>query len=249
MTGVSPSQLAAIAATFGFAGFVKGVTGMGLPTVAMGLLGTIMPAAGAASLLIIPSFVTNIWQLLSGPGCKALAVRLWPMLAGIVAGTVAGSGVIAAQNQGWATTALGAALVAYAGMGLFSLHFSVPPLAERVLSAPIGVTTGLVTGATGVFVIPAVPYLQSLGFFRDDLIQALGLSFTVSTIALALGLASRAAFHAYDAGLSALALIPALIGMEAGRRVRQRISLEAFRRWFLAGLLALGLELILRPLL
>lgn len=137
----------------------------------------------------------------------------------------------------------------YAGMGLFSWHFQVPPRAERALAPAIGVTTGLVTGATGVFVIPAVPYLQALGLFRDDLIQALGLSFTVSTIALALGLASHGAFQAAGAGASALALIPALAGMEAGRRVRQRISLAAFRRWFLIGLLVLGGELLLRPLL
>jgi hypothetical protein len=32
-----------VAITFLLAGIVKGVTGMGLPTLAMGLLGTIMP--------------------------------------------------------------------------------------------------------------------------------------------------------------------------------------------------------------
>jgi uncharacterized membrane protein YfcA len=110
-------------------------------------------------------------------------------------------------------------------------------------------TTGLVTGGTGVFVIPAVPYIQALGFLRDDLIQALGLSFTVSTIALAIGLASHGAFHAGDAGTSALAVLPALLGMQAGQRLRQRISLAAFRRWFLICLLLLGVELFLRPLL
>ena len=36
--------------------------------------------------------------------------------------------------------------------------------------------------------IPAVPYLQALGLSRDQLVQALGLSFTVSTLALAAGL-------------------------------------------------------------
>jgi hypothetical protein len=45
------------------------------------------------------------------------------------------------------------------------------------------------TAATGVFVIPAVPYLQALGFDREELMKALGLSFTVSTVALAWSLA------------------------------------------------------------
>ena len=53
----------AVASTFFLAGLVKGVTGMGLPTVAMGLLGTMMPPVMAAALLIVPSFVTNAVQL------------------------------------------------------------------------------------------------------------------------------------------------------------------------------------------
>ncbi|HEY0438739.1 MAG TPA: sulfite exporter TauE/SafE family protein, partial [Xanthobacteraceae bacterium] len=55
-------QIAAVAAAFVLAGLVKGVIGMGLPTVAMGLLGLAMPPAQAAALLLIPSFVTNVWQ-------------------------------------------------------------------------------------------------------------------------------------------------------------------------------------------
>src|SRR5215468_10775404 len=249
MTGLSATQIAAIAAIFLLAGLIKGVTGMGLPTIAMGLLGAIMPPAAAAALLIMPSFATNIWQLFAGPGFAAIAARLWPMMLGILAGTVAGAGIIAGSHAAWTTMALGAALIAYAAMSLSSWHWRVPARAERTLSPLIGVTTGLVTGGTGVFVIPAVPYIQALGFFRDDLIQALGLSFTVSTIALAIGLASHGAFQGGDAGASSLAVMPALLGMQAGQRLRQRISPAAFRRWFLICLLLLGAELFLRPLL
>src|SRR5579871_4084479 len=94
MSGLSLSLLIAVAATFFVAGLVKGVTGMGLPTVAMGVLGTLMPPAGAAALLLVPSFVTNVWQLLAGPSFATLARRLWPMLAGIVAGTLLGASLM-----------------------------------------------------------------------------------------------------------------------------------------------------------
>ncbi|MEA2541846.1 MAG: uncharacterized protein QOH35_3212, partial [Acidobacteriaceae bacterium] len=66
----------------------------------------------------------------------------------------------------------------------------------------IGIVTGAVTGATGVFVIPATPYLQSLGLQKDELVQALGLSFTVSTVALAGGLLANGAFRLDQLGLS-----------------------------------------------
>jgi hypothetical protein len=89
-----PSEhLPLIVATFAFllAGLVKGVIGLGLPTVSMGLLSVVMPPAKAAALLIVPSFVTNVWQLAAGPGFGRLARRLWPMLAGVVVGTLAGT--------------------------------------------------------------------------------------------------------------------------------------------------------------
>ena len=34
----------------------------------MGLLGLVMPPVQAAALLVVPSLVTNVWQLVAGPG-------------------------------------------------------------------------------------------------------------------------------------------------------------------------------------
>jgi uncharacterized membrane protein YfcA len=235
-----------IAATFVVAGFVKGVTGMGLPTVAMGILGTLMLPAQAAALLLLPSFVTNVWQLFAGPSVLALAKRLWPMMAGIVAGTLAAVSFIAGGGGVWAVVGLGVALTLYAAAGLMAWRFSVPARHERWLSPAIGAVTGVVTGGTGVFVVPAVPYLQGLALKKEDLVQALGLSFTVSTIALAIGLVSESAFAFSDLRQSLFALVPALAGMAIGQRVRGRISAETFRRWFFICLLALGIQLIAR---
>jgi hypothetical protein len=106
-----------VAGTFLFAGLVKGVVGLGLPTVAMGLLGLAMPPVEAAALLLVPSLVTNVWQLLAGPRFGGLLRRLWPMMLGVVAGTLAGSGIIAGAAAGAATAFLGAALALYGPSG------------------------------------------------------------------------------------------------------------------------------------
>jgi uncharacterized membrane protein YfcA len=100
--------------------------------------------------------------------------------------------------------------------------------------------------ATGVFVMHTVPYLQALRLDRDELVQALGLSFTVSTIALAGGLLAHDAFRLDQLGLSALAIVPALAGMWLGQKLRERIGPRRFRPFFLAFLLLLGLELASR---
>ena len=238
-----------VGATFLLAGIVKGVIGMGLPTVAMGVLAVALTPAEAAALLLIPSFVTNVWQLLAGPSFGALARRLWPMMVGVVAGTVAGAGLLASDTAAIASVTLGSALVLYAAVGLAGLRIAVLPGQEPWLGPLIGLSTGLVTGATGVFVIPAVPYLQGIGLEKDDLVQALGLSFTVSTVALAFGLLGVGAWQSGTAGLSLLALAPALVGMQLGQGLRQRIPAARFRTMFFAGLLLLGLYLIVQRIL
>lgn len=249
MSDLSPWRILAIGLTFFLAGIVKGVTGMGLPTVAMGVLGAIMTPVAAAALLIVPSFVTNVWQLASGPHFASLIRRLWPMMLGIVLGTLVGSAILTSGQTQWTTAGLGIALIVYAAYTLLARQLTIPPRQETWLSPLVGLTTGVVTGGTGVFVIPAVPYLQSLGLKKDDLIQALGLSFTVSTIALAVGLAWRAAFHLDGMALSSLAIAPALLGMWLGQAVRKRVKPETFRRWFLVCLLLLGMELVLKSVL
>ncbi len=234
---------------FVLAGAVKGVTGMGLPTVAIGLLGLLMTPGQAAALLVVPSLITNIWQFVAGPHRMQILRRLWLMLTAIIIATWATAGLIANSDGGNARTALGIALMLYAVTGLVRIKLSVPLWLEPWLSPVIGATTGVVTGATGVLVIPAVPYLGALELDKEDLVQALGLSFTVSTLALAAGLASHAAFPITAAGVSVLYTAPALIGMFWGQWVRLRVDPATFRLVFFIGLLVLGADLALQSLL
>lgn len=233
--------------TFLLAGMVKGVVGLGLPTIAVGLLGLVMMPMQAAALLIIPSMVTNIWQLCDGRSPLPMLRRLWPLLVGIVLGTLAISVYLQGAQLPSATRWLGLALIVYGLLGLASVRFTVKPAHEGWLAPVIGAVTGAITAVTGVFVIPAVPYLQAIGLEKNDLVQALGISFSVSTLALALSLGhSGELLQPAVLGMSALALLPALIGMAGGQWLRRRISPERFKRWFFIGLLLLGADLALR---
>lgn len=229
-----------ITLTFLLAGMVKGVVGMGLPTVAMGLLSLVMAPVQAAALLVVPSLVTNVWQLLAGPRLGALLRRFAVMMAAIALGTYAGIGLLTGSNSGTATIALGAVLALYGVAGLRAPRWVIPAALEPALSPIVGMLTGVLTGATGIFVIPAVPYFNSLGLDKDDLIQTLGLSFTVSTLALAAGLLAAGKFEPAVAGTSLLALLPALGGMLLGQRLRERLNPDVFRRWFFIALIVLG---------
>jgi uncharacterized membrane protein YfcA len=138
--------------------------------------------------------------------------------------------------------------VAYAASSLATRPFSVSSSFERGLGLAAGLATGGITAATGVFVIPAVPYLQAIGLEKDELVQALGLSFTVSTLALAAALAGIGGFSTELIMPSLAAVAVALLGMRLGQSIRARLSARSFRLCFFAGLLALGLYLALRGL-
>ena len=108
----------AVVIVFFIAGMVKGIIGLGLPTIAMGLLTAIYPPAMAASLLLIPSTVTNVWQLCLGTPVWPLFKRLWPMLAGIVAGTLFSFLPPLSSNSAWVHAGLGLILCLYGLWGL-----------------------------------------------------------------------------------------------------------------------------------
>jgi uncharacterized protein len=246
MPHISGSAVLAIAIAFALAGIVKGITGMGLPTVAIALLGLFMSPVQAAALLVIPSFATNVWQFAVGLHRLQLFRRIWPMLATISVTTWASSGLLARGNTGYASVALGIILAIYAVLCLAKTHWSIPERHEIWLSPAIGAITGIVTGATGVFAVPAVPYLQALPFDKEDLVQALGLSFTASTVALAGGLASHGALHIAAVSASSSCVLPAILGMFFGQWIRIRIDPSVFRFLFFFGILCISADLVFR---
>lgn len=234
-------HLAAISAIFLAAGSVKGLLGMGLPTMAMGLLGLLMPVGHAAALLTLPSLVTNVWQAVTGPGLRGMLSRLGWMQLGIVAGVLVAAWVWPAPPEALGRRLLGLCLVAYGVIALLGRSpVRVPPRLESLVGLLAGFMTGVLTGLTGVFVLPAVPYLQALDLGKAGLSQALGVCFTTSTLALMAVLAWQGQMGAQASALSAILVLPALVGMRLGQGLRGALSETVFRRCFLGGLVLLG---------
>jgi uncharacterized membrane protein YfcA len=243
-----PVTVTIVAATFLLAGLVKGVIGLGLPTIGLALLTAALGLPQAMALLLAPSLVTNLWQAAVGGHARAILARLWPFL--VLAGATVwlGAEALAKVEVAWLSALLGLLLAVYALAGLSGLRFAVRRERERWLGPLLGAINGVLTGMTGSFVVPGVLYLQALGLPRDQLVQAMGIFFTVSTAALALALGGHGLLTAELGLLSAAAVLPALLGMALGQRLRRRLSERRFRQVFLLALLALGAWLALRSL-
>jgi uncharacterized protein len=240
-------SLVFIALAFLVAGFVKGAIGVGLPTVVMGLLSIVMPPAQAAGLMVLPAIGTNIWQMAAGPALAKLVRRFAGMIVGVFIGTFATIGLMTRSAAG-ASAALGLVLAAYGTYALVARRFEVEPRHERWASPLVGLVTGTISGATGVFVIPTLPYLTALRMEREELVQSIGISAFVCPLAITLALLAHGRYGAELAGSSLLALFPALAGMYVGQRIRRRLPAATFMRWFFIGLIALGGYMFVRAL-
>jgi uncharacterized protein len=232
-----------IAAVFALAGFVKGVIGLGLPTVSMGLLAVAMPAGQALAIVIVPAILTNIWQTFVGPYLRDIIRRLWPLMLGTVAGIWLNAGALAGPNARYGTIALGLLLVINAIIGLSRFGFTVARRDERWIGAIVGLLTGLISAATGVQVVPSMPFMQAIGMEKDELVQALGVFFTVATVALGFTLTASGLLTAATALPGAVAMAGSFAGMAIGQTVRARIPADSFRRWFQVAMILLGLYL------
>jgi len=146
----------AIAGTFLIAGTVKGVIGLGLPTVSLALLTVAFDLPSAMALLLVPSFVTNLWQSMVGGNGRAIVLRLWPFLAMATVTVWIGAAALTRVDLSLLTALLGALLVTYSTVNLAGLRLTVPTHHEVWAGALIGSANGVLTGMTGSFVVPGV---------------------------------------------------------------------------------------------
>jgi len=238
-----------IALVFSLAGAVKGGIGLGLPTVSLALLSVAIDLPSAMALLIVPSLVTNIWQSVVGKNTWLVFKRIWPFLFCATFTIWVGALSLTRIDTAILSALLGVLITAYAVLGLLGFRMTLSLQKEYWVGPIAGIVNGVLTGMTGSFVVPGVMYLQSLGLTRDALIQAMGMLFTVSTLALGIALRSNTILTPELSILSTLAVLPAIAGMYIGSKIKGQLSEQRFKRIFFFALFLLGIYLLYSSLL
>jgi uncharacterized membrane protein YfcA len=245
---LTPDVLLLSAAAFLLAGLVKGVIGMGMPTVSLALLSLWMTLPAAMQIMVVPTVVTNVWQALIGDGFARLLRRFHTLLAATAFGVWIGYVTLFRVDPKSMTALLGAAIGLYALSGLFNFPLVPPVRRERIASPVVGLATGVLAGATGNISMPALAYLHRLGLARNDLVQMLGILFTLGSATLGLLIVGHGDYSPGLLWVSALAVIPGVAGMLIGQRLRGRLSERAFRRALFTGLLLIAVHLVVKGL-
>src|SRR5579864_4223279 len=202
-----------------------------------------MPPAHALAIVIVPAILTNIWQTFVGPYLRNIIARLWPLLVGLAVGIRLNAGMMTGPYARYGSILLGILLVIYAVVSLRKFVFTINRRDEKWTGAIVGLVTGVISAATGVQVVPSMPYFQAIGMEKDELVQALGVFFTVATLALAFNLTAAGVLDESTALPGVIALACSFTGMATGQAVRTRLEPDVFRRWFLISMILLGIYL------
>ena len=171
----------------------------------------------------------------------------WMYLAAVV-GIAVGLAVLNAVDGRTAGAALGAILAAYAALAWRDQGPALPAAWGQLIQPAVGFVTGAINGLTGSQVIPVLPYLLALRLDRDRFVQAINISFTISSLTMAIGLTQIGLMTTGAVALSVGGLVPVYVGLKLGGAVQDRLSAEGFRRAVLLVLGATGLVLVAKAL-
>jgi hypothetical protein len=227
-------------AVFLLAGTVKGMVGLGLPTITIALTSLVLPLTEAIALIALPTIFTNVWQAAVGGQFWVILRRQWPLIVPLMVVLCLTVWLIGQKGPNWAFLVLAGVLIVYSGLGLLRIRLHIHADLERLLAPAIGVASGFVAGLVGVPIIPLMPYLQGLDIKPSELVQTLGVVLCATSFTLAGSLLFFGVLDGPRAIVSAVAVVPALAGMWVGQRIRLRLSVEQFRLAVLWALLVTG---------
>lgn len=240
--------LVTVGLAFFCGGIVKGITGMGLPLTAIALMSIVLDLQVAIPLLIVPIIATNIMQAFQGGHFSELMRKFWPMLIAAAIGVFAGTYALYRLDSSYLLIALGLLVFFYSLNNLCAIRLSCTERTLPIVSPVVGFLSGILAGTTGSIGIPVVIYFQALGMTKNLFVQALGIQFLITGTFLTLSLTREGGLSIQYATISALALIPSVIGMFAGKKLRDKVSEERFKTWLYVLLLLIGLNLIRKGL-
>ena len=237
-------DLVVVILAIGVGAFVKGVTGTGLPQIAIPVMATVVGVERAVMIMAIPGIASNLWLVGTHRHTRHETRDLGVLLATGVVGALVGTVALTSVDGRWLSLVLAVVILAYVVVATRRPDLRLSPALTRFTSPPVGLLAGGLQGATGVSGPLLSTYLH--GFALTPIAYVFSLS-TLFLVFSAVQVATLAGLGLYTVTLlrdSALALIPMSVMLPLGTRLSRRIPVATFRRLILVGLAVTAAALV-----
>ena len=247
MFGISPELIGIISAAICLGGFVKGVTGIGLPIVTIAVLTNVLEPLTTFAILVAPIFVTNLWQAITAKNWKGPLSRFPIMILMLVICLFIGVQLAIGLKREVLILVLGISVTIFSASTLLKpLKHSLSRSTERWLGPLAGAVGGILGGLTTIWGPPMLMFLILLKLDKETWVQTVGVIWFIGSIPLTFAYWKVGILNAEIALVSLLACIPGMVGIWLGETIRYRINPDTFKKILLATLFVIGLNLIRR---
>ena len=231
---------------FLFAGIVKGVLGIGLPTISISMLAQFVDPRVAIALLLLPALVTNSWQIYRGGQIVRSARLLYPFVVTMAVVMFVASLFAARASTKLLVAGIGIMVVLWTLTSLIRTPPKVPERLHKALQVFCGFMAGLFGGLTAIWSPPMVMYLLSIRCDKEDFVRFTGFIIICGTVPLTLGYIVNGLLDKSLALASGLMIIPTFLGFSIGEFIRKFIGGQQFQKIVLIVFCLMGLNLIRR---
>lgn len=229
-------------------GTVKGLIGVGLPTVTLTLLSFIFDIKESISIILLPVIITNLYQMLNGKHLKQIIDDTKIFQISAVPCVIIGFYFLLLLKSDTILLILAIILLFNSFLGLLKYEIKFKNYRSKYYQFLIGSLTGTVTGIAGIYTMPFIFLIQSLQYSKNKVIQLMGLTFSLFACMQFL------LFILYDLidfkilVLSSISCIPILLGVYLGTILRRSISENIFKMLFNLMLVFMGILLIIKTI-
>jgi uncharacterized protein len=236
-----------MAAALAAGALVKGVTGMGLPLVALPVLTAVFGLQHAVAVMLIPQLVTNAWQVWKfWPEAQSPRLGFLPLfLAAGAVGVVIGTWMLTNLPERALVLGLGCILLAYVALRLFKPHMSLSLATAKRFGPLAGAGGGILQGATGISAPIGVTFIHAMSLDRGAHVFAVSAMFLLFSLVQLPTLWATGVVEPEWMIEGALALLPILVVMPLGQMLAGKLSRRAFDRLILGFLALIGLKMVL----
>lgn len=237
-------EILAVTIAVALGAFIKSITGIGLPPIAIPVLAMVVGPQDAIVIITLATIVTNaylMWVYRDAAGeTKHLSPMIW---AGLV-GTPIGVYTLTTLSPTVVGLGLGVTVLVYVAISLWKPELSISTDTARRLAVPAGLAGGILQGATGLSAVILASYIHATGLRQRAFVFMLSTVFGVFALIQAIGFVVAGAYTVEIAIASVLATTMAMIVLAAGTRLSPKVSPVVFHRLVLAVLAASAVKLI-----